>query len=334
MSIVEAAEHNQTSSGLADLAAGGVHERDAAGAWGAACREEVTDRRAGTDAQPPGRPRRGDGRPHAGEARVYMPLLEDRKATGRDQPAVGPIGRHPFGHLAFRPGQRPRADEASVWKLRQPFPCAMDTQEPLDAVVVGRQIGVADRPNRPIAVATGRLQFEVGQAQGHPAPEQRPAAELAPADPHERPAFRRFVRLRGIADEQVRILFPVDGVQLLHRLRSAYVSPEPRDPRPGRPPPAAAAADRPPAAVPACLPPSVPWPPSRRRRRSPPRSRRSRSRWVPCPLSEVAAAQVGYRQRARACGERHDRQRRPLPAAGGPACAVGDQHVGHSPAAV
>ena len=218
----------------------------------AACAAPVA---ASTNITPPARPPRPPGirwltaapvrtcrRPVARAAAMLVPTLFRRGLTAavtlqrqparRDQPPVGPGGRHAVAQAALRPRQRPRAHVAPVRELRQALPCAVDAQEALDPVVVRGQIAVADRPARPVAVALGGLQLVVRQAQRHPAPEERASAELPAADPDERPVRRRGVALLLVLHEQVGILDPVLAVQLLHSLRAARVTPQARRPRP------------------------------------------------------------------------------------------------------
>ncbi len=98
-------------------------------------------------------------------------------------------------HLAAIELQRPLED--AVGQVRNVLLRARDAEQRVHLVVVGRDVGIADRPVLAEPVVALRLQIQLREAQRHAAPEIGLAAEHAGADPRVRRAGDRVLLLVG-----------------------------------------------------------------------------------------------------------------------------------------
>ena len=226
------AEHDRLREHLALGAGDAVHVVDAAAAAGVV-QLHVAHHRVRDEGQPSG----GRGRrQRAGGARVVgagrapaaagAAVVAGRTSThGRGEDRRAPDGegapellleRLARDHLAAV--ERHGRQEHAVGKLRDAFGLSADADEALDPVVVGRELGVLERPVRSEAVAARRLHVVVADAVALTAPHDRLAAHVPAADPGERAVLGRRVRAVVVVDEQVvRVLVALVAL-LLDRL--------------------------------------------------------------------------------------------------------------------
>ena len=102
--------------------------------------------------------------------------------------------------------------ELTVRQLVQAIPAAMHPQQLLQAAVVGVQVGMANRPAGPMAIALSGFELVIGQPQGDPPPAEAFTAHLATAAPQEGGIGGGGVGVGPLVGEQLWILFPVAGV--------------------------------------------------------------------------------------------------------------------------
>ena len=211
------AEHYRLREDLT-LGAGDAVDVGDALAAAAVVELDVAHHRVRDHGQPPGRLGR---RQRAVRARVVgaraaaaaagpavvagRPPVERRRQDGRAPDGERPseLLLHHLARVHLAAGQRHRRQERAVRQLRHALGLPADADEALHPLVVGRELGVVERPVDAEAVAARGFQVVVGQAIALPAPGDRLAAHVPSADPGEGPVLRRGVRALGVLHEQV-----------------------------------------------------------------------------------------------------------------------------------
>ena len=190
--------HDDARPHVAVLAGGGVHVGDA-GREALGVRRHLPGHGPGHDPEPPGGERRGqqDGRRReVGVGRAAAAALaavvagrpvaerprEDREARGDDGDAEALAGLLDRELVAAR--LRGRHEDA-VRLVLDPLVRAEDPDHLVEAVVIGLEVLVADRPVVAEAVAAAALEVPGAEAERDATPVVRAAAEHAAAEPHE-----------------------------------------------------------------------------------------------------------------------------------------------------
>ena len=115
-------------------------------------------------------------------------------------------------------GQRHRRKELPVRKLFETFTRAADADETFHAIVVGRELCIADGPVFAVAVAAGGLEVVVTEPIALARPAERPPADLPAANPHERLVGWKGVGILVIVDEKLMTVVIAGVAKPLHRL--------------------------------------------------------------------------------------------------------------------
>src|SRR4051812_14389257 len=102
--------------------------------------------------------------------------------------------------------------------MRQAFAASLDADELLDVAPPRRHVVVADRPVDGDSFAGVRFVIEITPAKDAAAPHDRLATDLPAANPRERLAFRRRVRVVQIVDEELARIFVARAALALDRL--------------------------------------------------------------------------------------------------------------------
>src|SRR5262245_7301083 len=137
-------------------------------------------------------------------------------AVGHDAPAELPPDRV-AGHEGAA-GQRHRRQELTVRKLLEPLARSADADETLNAIVVRRQLGITDRPVFAVSIAARRFEVVLAEPVALARPAERPASDLAAANPHERLVDGKRVRILVVVDEKLVTVVVAGVAQPLHRL--------------------------------------------------------------------------------------------------------------------
>ena len=134
-----------------------------------------------------------------------------RKPAGMNQRQTQ-LARDRLAQVLFARRERQGRPVLTIRQLGQPIALAMHPQQPFEPVVVGSQIGAADRPAGAEAVAFAGPEFQIRQPQRDAAPGQALAAHLAAPSPQERRVGRRAVGVKPLVNEQIGVVLPVAGM--------------------------------------------------------------------------------------------------------------------------
>ena len=108
-----------------------------------------------------------------------------------------------------------------------PIGVSTDANELFNAIIVGRQLGVANGPVVTKTIMTGRFEIEVSQPPAKPAPVQRLAPDYARAHPHKGLARVCGIGMLRVLDVEVaaemggRILHPLFSLLPTRRTKAA-----------------------------------------------------------------------------------------------------------------
>src|SRR5262245_6689866 len=158
----------------------------------------------------------------AGGAALMRPGQDSRAAD--DYLALLPAALDGFLQEMLAAGHRHRRQELAVGKLRQLFVRAADTREILDLRIVRFEVLRADRPIFFIPVAAGRLEVEIAQPIGLPAPGERAPANLPPAYPPEGLALGSGIGVVDVVDEEMRAVLIAGVTAGLNRLARRIIT--------------------------------------------------------------------------------------------------------------
>ena len=159
-------------------------------------------------------------------ALALVAVVAGRPPSMRDGQVCHPVRHHPpaeflADHVAGTKSparQRHWRKELPVRKLFEPFARAADADKPFHAIVVGREIGIADGPVVAVAVAAGRFEIEIAEPVALTRPAERPSTDLTSANPHERLVGGKGVGVLVIVDEELMTVVIAGVAQPLHRL--------------------------------------------------------------------------------------------------------------------
>src|SRR3989442_2751713 len=149
---------------------------------------------------------------------------EDRHPADGDDALGGEALRDPVPDDLLGAVERHRREEFPVGQLRQAERLAADPDELLDVIVPRRDVGIADRPIHPEAVARVGFEVEVAPAVHLSAPHDGLATHLAAADPVERLVGVEGVWVLAVVDEELaavlvaRVAGALDELVTLERL--------------------------------------------------------------------------------------------------------------------
>src|SRR5205085_12157745 len=138
-------------------------------------------------------------------------VVARRPPSMRDGQVRDSVGHHPpaefladdVARQQCAAGQRHRRKELPVRKLFETFTRAADADETLHAIVVGRELRIADGPVFAVAVAAGGLEVVATEAVALARPAERPPADLPAANPHERLVGWKGIGILAIVDEEL-----------------------------------------------------------------------------------------------------------------------------------
>ena len=111
------------------------------------------------------------------------------------------------GEDRLRTIERHARQEDAVRKLRESCACAADTDERLDAIVIGLKVGVTERPIHAVAISGSSLELVVRHPIGSARPMQAAAAQAARPPPLVGSAGRGRVRVLFVIDHDAVVAF-------------------------------------------------------------------------------------------------------------------------------
>ena len=203
-------EHHQGGLHTVMLTIAAIDEDNTLGPVAPGIQFHMADHRIAADLHPAAGQRLPKGPPLGGGGRPGVPGRRGRQAEapGMDQGEIELLGQLRL-QLTLRRREGQGRQELTIRQLGQAIGMAVDAEETLQAVVVGIEIGAADRPDRAEAVPLRRQKLVIGEPQGDASPGQALTAHLATPGPEEGAIDRGVVGVLPFIDKQIGVLFPV-----------------------------------------------------------------------------------------------------------------------------